>query len=340
MAALFALTTHGASRLASITLDLAPAAWPSQRTETAVIVQPISARQKIAVDVPQARSVGGVTLAQGWSGGYPWGGRPTSETRRNGPWWRERTGSWGWGVEDDEHHMQSRGTYRTLCVRLCDGFYWPISFATTPEHFDQDRRKCESSCGSPARLYVYRNPGGNPEDMQDLSGRPYARLKTAFAYRSEYNENCKCKSDPWQQEALDRHRVYALEAAKRKGDRVAAQQLAELKASMTAARRQANGTQRAAVAASQPGAEMRGMNGEATRTGELRQTVSAQHAASPTDAATAIEDASSSSADAQKAATLSPARQERMSLGARTSSPAAQASARPRVWRNMAESSP
>ena len=66
--------------------------------------------------------------------------------------------------------------------------------------------------------------------MEDLSGRPYSRLKTAYLYRTEYNESCKCKSDPWEQEATDRHRAYALEAAKRKGDKTAAQELDALNA--------------------------------------------------------------------------------------------------------------
>jgi hypothetical protein len=29
------------------------------------------------------------------------------------------------------------GTYRTLCVRLCDGFYFPISFSTIPSNDTQ-----------------------------------------------------------------------------------------------------------------------------------------------------------------------------------------------------------
>ena len=27
------------------------------------------------------------------------------------------------------------GTYRTVCVRSCDGYYFPISYATTAERF-------------------------------------------------------------------------------------------------------------------------------------------------------------------------------------------------------------
>ena len=108
-----------------------------------------------------------------------------------------------------------RGTYRTVCVRLCDGYYWPISFATSSSSFDRDAETCERSCSSPARLYSYPNPGGEPEEMTDAKGTPYSKLKTAFLYRNEYVQDCKCKPDPWDQEALDRHRLYALEARQR-----------------------------------------------------------------------------------------------------------------------------
>ena len=119
-----------------------------------------------------------------------------------------------------------RGTYRTVCVRTCDGYYFPISFSVTPDRFERDRQACENSCGAQGRLFVYRNPGGDIEDMQDLQGKPYRQLRTAFLYRTEYVADCKCKAHPWEQQARDQHRVYALTAAKRKGDKAARAELA------------------------------------------------------------------------------------------------------------------
>src|SRR6202049_5037503 len=55
------------------------------------------------------------------------------------------------------------GTYRTVCVRSCDGAYFPISFATVPGRFPDDERSCRALCpAAEATLYSYRNPG---EDM-------------------------------------------------------------------------------------------------------------------------------------------------------------------------------
>jgi uncharacterized protein DUF2865 len=136
------------------------------------------------------------------------------------------------GLFGDSDWERPRDTYRTVCVRLCDGYYFPVSFSATPDRFERDRQSCENSCGTQGRLFVYRNPGGEPDDMQDLQGRPYRQLRTAFLYRTEYVADCKCKPHPWEQQATDQHRLYALAAAKRKGDKDAAAQVTALESRM------------------------------------------------------------------------------------------------------------
>lgn len=87
------------------------------------------------------------------------------------------------------------GTYRTLCVRRCDGFFFPISFSTTEDQFAHDAEQCQSMCpGTSAELFVYRNPGENPSDMVSLDGTPYKDMENAFRYRTEYDADCSCKT--------------------------------------------------------------------------------------------------------------------------------------------------
>lgn len=143
------------------------------------------------------------------------------------------------------------GTYRTVCVRLCDGYFWPVSFATTPSRFAKDEQACARQCSSPAKLYVYPNPGAEPEQMTDLGGAPYAKLTTAFLYRSEYKEDCTCKPAPWSEEALLRHRIYALEERQRKGDKAARAELARLK-SGSGAGEGSGGGKREAISSTTP----------------------------------------------------------------------------------------
>src|SRR4051812_41394853 len=52
------------------------------------------------------------------------------------------------------------GTFRTVCVRSCDGAYFPISFATVPARFPDDEKACKSLCpAAEATLFAHRNPG-------------------------------------------------------------------------------------------------------------------------------------------------------------------------------------
>ena len=113
-------------------------------------------------------------------------------------------------------------TYRTVCVRLCDGYFYPVSFATTGDRFERDEETCARSCASPARLYVYANPGEEPENMVSVSGQPYSKLPTAFQFRTKFDAACKCAPNPWEPEAMDRHRRYAEDAARKKRERQAA----------------------------------------------------------------------------------------------------------------------
>lgn len=85
-------------------------------------------------------------------------------------------------------------TYRTVCVRLCDGYYFPVSFSTLPNHFQRDEEVCASKCAAPAALYYHQNPGAGMEQAVDArSNLPYTQLKSAFLYRKQYVPGCSCK---------------------------------------------------------------------------------------------------------------------------------------------------
>jgi hypothetical protein len=113
-------------------------------------------------------------------------------------------------AEEDIGPPDSGGPYRTLCVRTCDGFYFPLRHNARHKNFASDVKSCESSCGSDARLFYYSliGPEG-PDAMVDLAGRKYAELPHAFAYRKKLVQDCTCKPTPWSAEELARHQSYA-----------------------------------------------------------------------------------------------------------------------------------
>jgi hypothetical protein len=111
-----------------------------------------------------------------------------------------------WGEEDEAPRGRPNqfgnlpfATYRTLCVRLCDGYYFPVSFSTLPNHFQRDSDVCQSQCAAPAELFYHQNPGGSVEQMVSVqSQQPYTSLKSAWRYRKEFVQGCSCKAAEYQ----------------------------------------------------------------------------------------------------------------------------------------------
>ncbi len=87
------------------------------------------------------------------------------------------------------------GTFRTVCVRTCDGAYFPISFATVPARFPDDEKTCKALCpAAEATLFTYRNPGEDINQAVSINGQPYTSSPNAFRYRQEFNPSCACKA--------------------------------------------------------------------------------------------------------------------------------------------------
>ena len=87
------------------------------------------------------------------------------------------------------------GTFRTVCVRTCDGAYFPVSFATVQARFADDEKTCKALCpATEANLFAYRNPGEDINQAVSVNGQPYTSLPNAFKYRTEFNPSCACKA--------------------------------------------------------------------------------------------------------------------------------------------------
>ena len=86
------------------------------------------------------------------------------------------------------------GTYRTVCVRTCDGYFFPVSYSTVPDHFADDQRTCQRMCpASEAVLYSFRNGGEDITQAVSIGGRTYTELPNAFRYRREFTQGCSCR---------------------------------------------------------------------------------------------------------------------------------------------------
>ncbi len=123
-------------------------------------------------------------------------------------------GSGGWSVPVERENRASRqsaspwgrGHYRTMCVRLCDGYYYPISFKARADQLESDEQRCNSGCyNAPTKLFYYSNPGGTIEDMRSFDGQRYKDIANAFKYRKTYVADCRCKAEPWSKQAKQEH---------------------------------------------------------------------------------------------------------------------------------------
>ncbi|MEM1286886.1 MAG: DUF2865 domain-containing protein [Pseudomonadota bacterium] len=99
------------------------------------------------------------------------------------------------GERTREPRFRSAGnTFRTMCVRKSDGFYWPISFSTTRDRFDEDQGLCAAMCpGTSVELFAYRNPGEQINAMVSTqSGERYTQQSYAFSYRENFDPDNRC----------------------------------------------------------------------------------------------------------------------------------------------------
>ncbi len=126
------------------------------------------------------------------------GGQPAAQKRRGGGLFD----FFGGGREEEQEDypqtpvyrsIDPNGRYRSVCVRLCDGFFYPIHYSTYGSLLGQDAQQCQSNCAAPAELYVYRNPGQEIEQAVSLNGSAYMDLPVALRFRKEYVKGCSCK---------------------------------------------------------------------------------------------------------------------------------------------------
>jgi len=86
------------------------------------------------------------------------------------------------------------GSFRTVCVRTCDGFYFPISYATSPARFAQDEKTCQRMCpAAEVQLFSYRTTGEDITQATSTNGQTYSSLPNALKYRQSFDAACSCR---------------------------------------------------------------------------------------------------------------------------------------------------
>ena len=94
--------------------------------------------------------------------------------------------------------LRALGSYRTVCVRICDGYHFPISTASSMSNFEADQRQCEATCpGTEVELFYQDAGDEDPRAMvSSVSGLTYEELQAASRFRREHparGSECRCK---------------------------------------------------------------------------------------------------------------------------------------------------
>lgn len=103
---------------------------------------------------------------------------------------------------------------RPVCVRLCDGFFFPLAGTGRAGPVDE-QAACASQCPD-ASTALYFLPAGSDkiEEAYSTSGERYMALATALRYRTKNDRACACR------ETLARATPYWQDPTLRKGDAV------------------------------------------------------------------------------------------------------------------------
>ncbi len=84
---------------------------------------------------------------------------------------------------------------RALCVRHCDGGYFPITddASSAPDSLDHLDQLCKAMCpGTEASLYTVA-PDGSLDTAVAPDGAAYTALPAAFKFQKSYDATCSCK---------------------------------------------------------------------------------------------------------------------------------------------------
>jgi hypothetical protein len=92
-----------------------------------------------------------------------------------------------------------RGGSRAVCVRTCDGFFFPLSNA--PGGRESLGEMCQALCPGQETRAFFMSPTGDIEGAVGVDGQPYTALANAGKFQRSFDPNCGCRKpgESWAQ---------------------------------------------------------------------------------------------------------------------------------------------
>jgi len=97
-------------------------------------------------------------------------------------------------IDPDGDENRPRGGGSTaICVRTCDGGFFPVSYSAGSRDLDSYADLCQALCpNAETAVYRYTN-GGDINDAVSATGASYTELKNAGKFRKTFDPTCTCK---------------------------------------------------------------------------------------------------------------------------------------------------
>jgi hypothetical protein len=126
-------------------------------------------------------------------------------------------------LEEELREKAKLGGRTPICVRTCDGFFFPVNFeglTARDEHGDV----CQALCPAAETQVMYMRLGADIETAATRDGRAYTAFPFALKYREQYDAACFCRPQGYTAAQIAKGQPDIVEA--RRGDLVVSQEQA------------------------------------------------------------------------------------------------------------------
>jgi hypothetical protein len=119
-----------------------------------------------------------------------------------------------------------RGGSMAVCVKSCDGSFFPVSYSAHRGNLDELNDLCRALCPNAEVTLYTRSISRDMKSAISIGGEPYRDTANAFKFEKSVEPSCACKApgQTWVQALADAERVLGNQ---RRGDMIVTPQQAE-----------------------------------------------------------------------------------------------------------------
>jgi hypothetical protein len=119
-----------------------------------------------------------------------------------------------------------RGGAMAVCVKSCDGSFFPVSYSAHRGNLDELNDLCQALCPNAEVTLYTRSLSRDMKSAVSIGGEPYRDTPNAFKFEKSVDTSCSCKApgQTWVQALADAERVLGTQ---RRGDMIVTPEQAE-----------------------------------------------------------------------------------------------------------------